>query len=134
MQCPAYSGQPQQPMVTMFKAFYQKLENKYGENFRSVIQGSIIAFAVKVLASGGAFILNIIIARQFGAEGTGIYYTVLSVATVAAVLGRYGVDVAAMRLVTQSVEDGDQRQVGRIFPKQHCSGPRCERQSCPRQR
>ena len=59
--------------------------------------------------------LNIIIARKLGVEGSGYYYLTLSVVTAAVVIGRFGMDLAAMRHVSYALASENTNTVPAIF-------------------
>jgi len=62
-----------------------------------VVKGASVALAIKILAAGLGFIFNVVLARLLGAEGTGLYFLALTVTTIAAVLGRVGLDNTFVR-------------------------------------
>ncbi len=59
-----------------------------------VVRGTSVALGMKVLAVGLGFGLNVLLARLLGAEGAGVYYLALTVTSIAAVVGRIGLDNA----------------------------------------
>jgi O-antigen/teichoic acid export membrane protein len=54
---------------------------------------------LKVLGAGLTFLLSVVIARFFGADGSGVYSIALTVLTIATVFGRLGMDNTVVRFV-----------------------------------
>lgn len=65
--------------------------------FRSLTREASGAFALYVGGTLLSFLLNLALARLLGASGAGIFFLALTVATVAALLGRLGLDNAMLR-------------------------------------
>lgn len=65
-----------------------------------VLHGAALAFVLRGLGAGLAFLLNAVIARLLGAEGAGLYFLALSVTMIAAVIARLGLDNALLRFVS----------------------------------
>ncbi len=65
-----------------------------------VLHGAALAFVLRGLGAGLAFLLNAVVARMLGAEGAGLYFLALSVTMIAAVIARLGLDNALLRFVS----------------------------------
>lgn len=58
-------------------------------------------FGIRVLAAISSFVFTILITRSIGASGAGIFFTGLSVVTVASILFRFGADGATLKYVAR---------------------------------
>lgn len=97
-------------MLSALARFLPSL-NRLDQHMQDVIEQGAIVFLVRIAGTALMFIFNVIVARLFGAEGTGIYYLALTVITIAAVIGRFGLDNALIRFVATSA---DQDEWGRV--------------------
>ncbi len=78
-----------------------------------LMRGASIAGVLKVLAAILAFGLNVVLGRFLGAEGAGAYFLALTTASIAATIGRFGLDSAVLRSVAAHASAGDFSQVRR---------------------
>ena len=85
--------------------------SKLDQHMHEVIEKGAIVFLLRIVGTGLLFVANVVIARLFGAQGTGIYYLALTVTTVAAVIGRFGLDNALLRFIATSA---DQNEWGKV--------------------
>ena len=67
-----------------------------------VFHGATVAFFFKGLGVMLAFMLNVLIARKFGAKDSGIFFLALTITTVVAVLGRVGLDNSILRFTASN--------------------------------
>lgn len=65
-----------------------------------------IALAIRVLGAGMAFIFNLIIARQLGAEQAGYFFLSLAVAMLLSALARLGLDNTVLRFTGANANNG----------------------------
>jgi O-antigen/teichoic acid export membrane protein len=74
---------------------------------QEVVRGASIAFVLKILAAGLGFTFNVVLARLLGAEGAGLYFLALTVTSIAALVGRVGLDNALVRFTAANaaIED-----------------------------
>ncbi|MFV9644342.1 MAG: flippase [Desulfobacterales bacterium] len=91
--------------------------NKLDHNMQEVVQGASVALVVKILAAGLGFILNVVLARLLGPEGTGLYFLALTVTTVAAVLGRAGLDKTFVRFTASNSAVGNWGAIRGLYRK-----------------
>ncbi len=63
------------------------------------MRGAAVALALKVFGALLTFLLNVLIARMFGAAGTGVFSLAFTVMTIATVFGRMGMDNTLLRFV-----------------------------------
>jgi O-antigen/teichoic acid export membrane protein len=85
------------------------------KHWREVLEKSSIAFVMKALGAGLAFAFNIVLARMLGADGAGIFFLALTIATIAAVFGRIGLDNTLVRLIAANATSGDWAAVKGIY-------------------
>lgn len=72
-----------------------------------VLNGAAVALMLKVLGAGLTFCFNLLLARTLGAEGAGLYFLALTVATIATVVGRMGLDNTLLRFTAENAAVGD---------------------------
>jgi O-antigen/teichoic acid export membrane protein len=80
-----------------------------------VLRGASLAFVLRGFGAGLGFLLNAVIARLLGAEGTGLYFLALSVTMIAAVIARLGLDNALLRFVAVHASKEEWGQVRGVF-------------------
>jgi len=83
------------PSAAMKIPFTSRLDHHMLE----VVRGSAVALILKVVGAGLTFLLSVVIARFFGADGSGVYSIALTVLTIATVFGRLGMDNTLVRFV-----------------------------------
>jgi O-antigen/teichoic acid export membrane protein len=93
------------------------LWNRLDHHMREVIHGASVAFVLKALRAVLVICFNVLLARMLGAEGAGVYYLALTVATVATVFGRMGLDNALLRFVAANSALGDWATVKGVYRK-----------------
>jgi len=69
---------------------------------REIILGSIIGLAVKVLAAGSVFLMNIVVARKLGVAEAGLFFLGFTLVTFVAAVGRMGLDNSVVRFVASA--------------------------------
>jgi O-antigen/teichoic acid export membrane protein len=79
----------------MIKAYF----NRQDGHMQEVMKGASSALVIRVFGTLLGFAVSVVIARLLGAEGSGIYYLALSVATIAATIGRVGFDNTVVRFI-----------------------------------
>ncbi len=82
-----------------------------------VLRGASAAFALKILAAGLAFGFNVVLGRTLGAEAAGVYFLALSTATIAAVIGRVGLDNTLVRFIAANVSIDNWSAVKGVYQK-----------------
>lgn len=75
----------------------QVLSIKSDSNIYEATRASIIVLLIRMLGMAMMFLANVFIARILGAEGSGIYFMALAVATIGSIVGRLGLDNAVLR-------------------------------------
>ncbi len=77
----------------------RKLQNTISDIY--LYKQSFIALFIKVLGAGLAFLFNILLARNLGAESAGIFFLCFTVVMIAVVIGRLGLDNVVLREVAK---------------------------------
>lgn len=72
-----------------------------------LVRGSAVAGVMKAIEAGAKFLFNVVIARQLGAAGAGLFFIAFTVVTIVATIGRFGFDRALLRDVAASSAQGD---------------------------
>jgi O-antigen/teichoic acid export membrane protein len=61
--------------------------------------GSLIGVGIKVLAAISIFMMNIVVARTLGAAEAGLFFLGFTLVTMAAAIGRVGLDQTIVRFI-----------------------------------
>ncbi len=69
------------------------------KNFVEIIKHSIWALAILGLATGIQFVFDLLMAREFGASGTGVFYLCFSLIIALSLFGHIGLDRTVVRLI-----------------------------------
>ncbi len=80
-----------------------------------VAKGTLLAFGLKVIGAGLAFIFNVIIARLLGAEGAGLFFLAFSVTAIGSVIGRIGLDNTLLRFTATHMAKGEIGHVKGVY-------------------
>jgi O-antigen/teichoic acid export membrane protein len=91
----------------------RRMEGHLGE----VIQATTLIFLLRGFGSAIAFGFNLLLARTFGADGTGIYYLSLTIVMLTTTLGIGGFNNALLRFVSASSSVGDWAAVKGAYTK-----------------
>ena len=90
---------------------------KIDADSKELLKASTIAFAIKIIATALAFGLNIILARQLGAEGSGIYFLAVTVVLFVATFGRLGLENSLVRFIAANVSRDQPKKVLGVYHK-----------------
>ena len=93
------------------------LIKKMDGNIKEVLNGAFIALLVKVIAVMISFFLNIVLGRMLDPKGTGIYFLLLTVVTIASTFGRAGLDNTIVRLVSAEYSNNNWSHINEIYKK-----------------
>lgn len=85
-----------------------------GFELRDIASGATTALLLRVAGGGCEFLLNLCIARMFGADGAGLFYVALTATTVGSVFARLGLDNTLLRLGAAHAAAADWGLVGSI--------------------
>ncbi len=76
---------------------------KQDKNFHEVLSGSTISFIAKIVSIVVGLVLNLVIARYYGAEELGTYSIILSLFSVALMLSVMGINTSILRLLPEQI-------------------------------
>ena len=80
----------------------------------ALIRGASIVGFLKALSAFFNFALGVVLGRALGADAAGVYFLAVTTATIAATIGRVGLDSAVLRDVATNVSHEQWSQVRRI--------------------
>jgi O-antigen/teichoic acid export membrane protein len=80
-----------------------------------LVRGASIAGVLKVLSAVFTFGLAVVLGRVLGADAAGVYFLALTTATIAATIGRVGLDSAVIRLVSSRASSGNWSEVRSVY-------------------
>lgn len=80
-----------------------------------VVRSASLAFALKATGAIFSFLLNLLLARLLGADGTGLYYLALTAATVSSVIARLGLDKTLLKHVSIHGAKGEWSGVWSVY-------------------
>lgn len=83
---------------------FSRWRSQIDGNLLELLTGSTVALVLKVIGAGLAFLFNVVIARNLGPNGAGIYFLASSSITIAVVFGRLGLDKTVLRYVAANVK------------------------------
>jgi O-antigen/teichoic acid export membrane protein len=86
-------------------------------HMREIVRGASVAFILKVVAAFLNFAFNVVLARMLGVEGSGAYFLALTIVTIAATIGRVGMNNALIRFIASSVQEEDWKSVKGVYQK-----------------
>ncbi|MFB6230125.1 MAG: flippase [Salinibacter sp.] len=98
-------------MVKRFLGFIRSSVNALDGHIRDVLFRGSAAFLLRVVGAGLSFAVNVIIARLLGAEGAGVYFLSLTVASIGGMVGRMGLNNTLMRFVAEGASKEEWRAV-----------------------
>ena len=75
----------------------------------------------RAVAAAAALVSAWVIAVKIGVEESGSYYIAISVATIAAVAGRRGLDIVALRMISEAHASSDVNAAAAVFRFGHRS-------------
>jgi O-antigen/teichoic acid export membrane protein len=74
---------------------------------RDIVRGASVTLLMRVAGGGLEFLLNLVIARAFGAEGAGVFYIALTTTTIGSTFARLGLDNSMLRLSAAHAATGE---------------------------
>lgn len=93
----------------------EQLYNRLDAHTRDLIRHSSTAVVLRVVGAASAFSLNLVLARVLGTSGAGLYLLAFTVVTVAAVVGRVGLDHTMVRFVAAGAAGNEWGRVRGTF-------------------
>jgi O-antigen/teichoic acid export membrane protein len=80
---------------------------RFDGHMSDLLRGSAVAGIMKVVEAASKFAFNVIVARQLGAAGVGLFFLAFTLVTIAATLGRAGFDRALLRHIAACSAERD---------------------------
>jgi O-antigen/teichoic acid export membrane protein len=87
--------------------FFKKLDSHAHE----ILSKGAVAFVLKIIGAGLAFLFQVAIARYLGASGSGVYFLALTIITLVATVARLGMDNSVTRFVAAHATENDWAKV-----------------------
>ncbi len=84
-----------------------EIQEEKEDNLTKGAKGGAIAFIVKTVSTGMAFLNQVILARYLGAQGIGEVLLAISVVKVFGLIGKFGMEEAMMRVIPSNIEKDD---------------------------
>ena len=88
---------------------------KLDVGLREVLSGAGTSFFWRAGGAVAQFVLAILLARFFGAEGIGLYSLALVVSVIASTVSRWGIDLASMKLIAVARANDQSKKVGAMY-------------------
>ena len=87
------------------------------QNFKKseLLRGGALAFVIKIFGLACAYVFTYVITRSYGAEAWGIFSLSLAILTISSIFGKFGTDIASMRLVSKFETNGNAHQVRPLY-------------------
>lgn len=85
----------------------RQIKNRLDGHRKEILSKGAIAFILKILGAGLAFLLQVAIARYLGASGAGIYFLAFTIVTLVATVARVGMDNSVTRFVAAHASEND---------------------------
>ncbi|MGK0385878.1 MAG: O-antigen/teichoic acid export membrane protein [Patiriisocius sp.] len=79
--------------------FILKFINDFDGHTQELISGATVAFALKIIAGGMAFLLNVLIARLLGVDGSGVFFLAMTIVIVLSGIGTLGTEQSLVRFI-----------------------------------
>lgn len=80
-----------------------RILNKFDGHTQELISGTSVAFVLKIIAAGMAFILNIVLARLLGADGSGLFFLAFTIVIIMAGIGTVGMENALVKFIAANI-------------------------------
>jgi len=98
----------------MFNPFRKFLAHTDG-HMQEAVKKASLALSIRVLGTLLGFAVSVLVARLLGAEGSGVYFLALSVATIAATVGRIGFDNTVVRFIASHASVNEWNSVRFVY-------------------
>lgn len=80
-----------------------------------IVRGAALAIAMRVFGAGFNFGFNVVLARLLGAQGAGVFFLALTCMTIAAIIGRFGLDNAMLRFAAAGADTKDWEKIAGVY-------------------
>lgn len=97
--------------------FCNKFLNNFDGHMQEIIQGAAVAFLLKASGAGLNFLFSIMLARNLGAHGAGIFFLAITITTIASTLSRVGLDNTVLRFTATCATNNDWQAIKGLYRK-----------------
>ena len=84
-------------------------------DFKELMHGGAVAFLVKILGAGSAFAMNVVIARELGADQAGLYFLAYTLVIALAAISRLGLDNTLVRFIASHHAAQEWPEIRQVF-------------------
>lgn len=93
------------------------LKNKINSDshFKEILRGSAVTFVLKISGILLGYLVVLIISRNYGAEGIGVYNLTLNIMTLMAMMASMGINVSILRYVGQFNNRGEEYKLKLLY-------------------
>lgn len=93
------------------------LKNKINSDshFKEILRGSAVTFVLKISGILLGYLVVLIISRNYGAEGVGVYNLTLNIMTLMAMMASMGINVSILRYVGQFNNRGEEYKLKLLY-------------------
>lgn len=92
-----------------------KAKVRSDSDLEELLNGSVIAFALKLAGVACTYIFTFFIARYYGAEAMGIFALSFTMLQIASIVSRLGLDTALLRFISQYASKGEWVCVRKVY-------------------
>ena len=94
-----------------------KIKSKLNQdiNFKEILKGSSISFLLSIVGMLFGYILTIMISREFGAEGVGIYNLTLNIMSFIGMIAMYGMNISVLRYVGEFNQKNEFNKLASLY-------------------
>lgn len=95
----------------------QRLKAKLNDDihFKEILTGSAVTFILKISGMVLGYVVVLIISKQYGAEGIGVYNLTFSIMTFVAMIASMGINVSILRYVAEFNKIGEEYKLTLLF-------------------
>ncbi len=104
----------------MFSKVIEVILKKFGSkdnSFNSIFKNTSTAFIIKLLNAVAGFAYNVLLAKQIGAEGAGVYYLAFSVNSIAILISELGFRNVLLRFVASTSGENNWSETKGVIAK-----------------
>ncbi|MCK5697246.1 MAG: glycosyltransferase [Gammaproteobacteria bacterium] len=99
----------------MVKNVYHHFFSHLDHHIEELLRGVSTAFMVKVMALVLGFIFNLVIARNLGAEGAGLFFIALIIVSIVATIGQFGTVGSLTRFISAGIAENNWQSVKGVY-------------------
>lgn len=100
-------------MISLIKSL--PFLNRIDHHLREVLKKASLVLILRFLQTGLGFVLNILVAKLFGAEGVGAYYLALTVTGIGTAAGCFGLENTFVRFIAANAGQKRWEQIAGVY-------------------